>query len=141
MAPELMYPSKFSLQSPRISREADVYAFGMAMYEVVMGVRPFGLEGMKHDELIFVVMEGERPMKPDDVETVGFGNGLWDLVEKCWSQDRTQRPSTLDVRLRLKVAASMAPTVPPGPRIRTSLARSMRTSATVSNSHRKQSAP
>ena len=137
MAPELMYPSKFGLRGPQLSREADIYSFGMAMYEVVTGIRPFGAEGMRYEELMFVVMEGGRPAKPDDAETVGFRNGLWDLVEQCWSQDRTQRPNTLDVRLRLRVAAPMAPTVPPGPRIVISMARNISTCSTVSNAYRK----
>lgn len=137
MAPELMYPSKFNLHTPQVSREGDIHAFGMAMYEVVTGVRPFGAEGMRIEELMFVVMEGRRPEKPDNAEAIGFGNGVWDLVERCWSQDRTQRPGTWDVRLRLRVAASMSSIVPPGPRIVVPLARNISTCSTISNTYSK----
>ena len=138
MAPELMYPSKFNLHTSQVSREVDIYAFGMAIYEVVAGVRPFGVEGMRHEELIFVVMEGGRPERPQNAEAVGFGNGVWDLVEKCWSQDRTQRPSTWDVRFRLRVAASMSSIVPPGPRIEVPMTRNISTCSAMSNTYRKQ---
>jgi len=133
MAPELMYPSKFNLHRPQVSREGDIYAFGMTMYEVVTGVRPFAAEGKRREELMFVVMEGGRPAKPENLEAAGFGNGVWDLVEKCWSQDRTQRPGTWDVRLRLRVAASMSSDIPPGPRIEVQLARNISTRSPTSN--------
>jgi hypothetical protein len=140
MAPELMYPSKFNLHTAQVSREGDIYAFGMAMYQVVTGVRPFGAEGKRNEELMFVVIEGGRPAKPVNAEAVGFGNGIWDLIEKCWSQDRTERPKTWDVRLKLKVAASMSSIVPPGPRIAVPvpLARNISTCSTTSNFNRKQ---
>ena len=140
MAPELMYPSRFGLHTSQVSREGDIFAFGMAMYEVVTGVRPFGVEGMRVEELMFVVMEGKRPARPEDLETAGFGNGVWDLVEMCWSQDRTQRPKTWDVRLRLTVAASMSSPVPPGRRIAVPPTRDVSTSAS-SSSYGKLSAP
>lgn len=133
MAPELMYPSKFNLHNPHLSREVDIYAFGMSIYEVVTGVRPFVAEGMRKEELMFVVIEGGRPAKPANAEAIGFGNGVWDLMEKCWSQDRTQRPGTWDVRLRLRVAASLSSDAPPGPRIEIPLTRNISTCSTTSN--------
>jgi serine/threonine protein kinase len=135
MAPELMYPTKFNLHSPQVSREVDIYALGMSMYEVVTGVRPFGMEGMRNEELMFVVIEGGRPAKPENAEAIGFGNGVWDLTEKCWSQDRTQRPKTWDVRLRLRVAASLSSDAPPGPRIEIPMARNISTCSTISNTN------
>jgi serine/threonine protein kinase len=133
MAPELMHPTKFGLHSARVSREADIYAFGMSMYEVVTGVPPFAAEGISRMESIYVVIDGGRPAKPDNAKAIGFGNGVWDLVEKCWSQDRAQRPSTRDVLLRLSVAASLSSNAPPGPRIQIPQARDIDTCSTVSS--------
>lgn len=33
-SPELIYPEKFGLQKPQVTRESDCYAFGMVVYEV-----------------------------------------------------------------------------------------------------------
>jgi len=135
MAPELVHPSKFGLHRPQLSREGDIYAFGMVIYEIVMGVRPFGMEGYRNWEVMFAVMEGKRPRKPENVEAVGFGGGVWDLVERCWREDRTKRPKTWDVRLGLAVAASLSSPVPPGPRIAVSLTWENSTSSMPSSNH------
>lgn len=34
LAPELLFPEKFGLQSVRRTKETDIYAFAMVMYEV-----------------------------------------------------------------------------------------------------------
>ena len=115
MAPELMHPVKFGLNQSRLSREGDIYAIGMVVYEIVTGVRPFGLENFGGPEMVCVVLDGMRPAKPENAEAIGFGGGVWDLVERCWNEDRTQRPGSGDVRQRLTVAASWSPSVPPGP--------------------------
>lgn len=136
-----MYPSKFHYHGPRVSREGDIYAFGMVVYEVMTGVRPFSVEGARMEELIFLVTEGRRPAKPEDLQAVGFGNGLWDLVENCWNQDRTRRPKTEDVHTHLVHAASMSSLIPPGPRIKTPMSPGVSFPSAVSNSFRKCSVP
>ena len=42
MAPELLFPSIFGKTKCQVSREADVYAFGM----VILQVRSFGVPGV-----------------------------------------------------------------------------------------------
>ena len=115
MAPELIRPLEFDLDQSQLSREGDVYAIGMVVYEIVTGVRPFGLENFGESRMVYAVLDGMRPAKPENAETIGFGGGVWDLVEKCWMEDRTQRPDSRDVRQCLTVAASWSPSVPPGP--------------------------
>ena len=41
MSPELLYPEKFGLKNFRKTRSSDCYAFGMTVYEVLSGHRPF----------------------------------------------------------------------------------------------------
>ena len=117
MAPELIYPTKFGLSRSQPSKEGDVYAFGMVVYEVVTGVRPFGVEGFRVEEVMCKVLDGVRPGKPENAGAIGFGGGVWGLVEACWSEDRTQRPRTGEVRQRVTVAASWSSTVAPGPMV------------------------
>ncbi|KAF9646448.1 kinase-like protein [Thelephora ganbajun] len=135
MAPELIYPGKYGLDRSRVSREADIYAFGMVVYEVVMGVRPFSVENRRAEEVIFAVMAGERPKKPENLEAVGFGRTVWDLVDRCWVENRMQRPKTLDMRLCLTVAAAMSSSIPPGPRIAISLAQGNSTGCTAPSTY------
>lgn len=115
-APELIHPFKFGLGRSRLSEEGDIYAIGMVVYEIVTGVRPFGLENFKEQQMVYAVLDGMRPEKPENAEGIGFG-GVWDLVERCWREDWTQRPKTWELRQRLTVAAAWSSSVPPGPTI------------------------
>ena len=117
MAPELLYPTKYGLSRSQPSKEGDIYALGMVVYEVVTGVRPFGVENYRANELAYKVLEGIRPVKPENADTIGFGGGVWGLVEACWEEDRTQRPRTGEARQRLTVAASWSRIVPLGPMV------------------------
>lgn len=117
MAPELIHPLKFGLECSLLSKEGDIYAIGMVVYEVMTGVRPFGLENFWGQQMVCAVLDGMRPTKPENAEAIGFGLGVWSLVEMCWREDWKQRPKTGDVRQRLTVAASWSSSVPPGPTI------------------------
>jgi serine/threonine protein kinase len=131
-APEISLPQEFGLRDSKLSKEGDIFAFGMTMYEVVTGVKPF--RGKRHPEMFFAVKEGQRPEKPKNAEAIGFENGIWKLVDECWSQDRRQRPSARDVRVRLTFAASKSLPAPPGPRIPDPLARTVKARPAVLNS-------
>ena len=74
MAPEL-----FS-DGAEVSKEADMYAFGMVVYEVVTGTRPFGYR--RHLELPALTIGGSRPARPEDPVDVGFGHGTWGFIER-----------------------------------------------------------
>ena len=122
MAPELIFPQKFHVPF-QLSKEADIYAMGMVMYEIVTGVRPFGMENLVAGEVIFMVVAGGRPVKPENADDIGFGRGVWELVEGCWKEDRTQRPKIREVHQRLTLAASWSQMVPAGVRVEVPLAQ------------------
>lgn len=35
-------------------------------------------------ELMDKIFEGARPENPEDTESLGFTDGLWDIVAQCW---------------------------------------------------------
>jgi len=39
------------------------------------------------------VLRGERPEKPVDAESLGFSDTLWELVQSCWSESSSPRPT------------------------------------------------
>ena len=91
MAPELLSPAKFGLEEGVPSKEADVYALSMTIYQVLTGKRPFLQR--RRARIICAVILGERPAKPEDAEEIGVTDALWDLLNKCWREDRKMRPS------------------------------------------------
>ena len=115
MAPELLCPTKFGKLSARLTQPADIYALGMVIYEVLSGFPPF------HDQMCGVfdhayrVVDGARPPKPDNAEQVGFGDGTWELVEECWSQESTRRPVIERVFTHLTRVAASSTVVSPTP--------------------------
>lgn len=81
--------------SGRVSRAGDSYVFGMFLYEVITGLKPFAgmpLPMMAHD----VAVRGVRPEWPPQLPE-GFQR-LQQLAEACWRhapEDRSARRHSL----------------------------------------------
>jgi len=95
MAPELLLPRNFGLDKEAPSKEADVYALGMTVYQVLTGRCPFFPRRM--GEVVLAVISGERPPKPYNAEEIGMTMVVWDLLIECWREDRTTRPTAFEV--------------------------------------------
>lgn len=95
MAPELLLPTKFGLDKEMPSKEADIYALGMTVYQVLTGERPFFSK--REPEVIHAVISGERPPKPENADIIGMTKAVWDLLEVCWREDRATRPNIAHV--------------------------------------------
>lgn len=117
MAPELLYPNKFGLHDSQVSKLADIYAFGVVVYEVLTGRPPFEAGRRRHAEIILCIMEGERPRKPEKAEDIGFGGGTWEFIQRCWNQDRENRPTAEQAYGHFQRAAKASSIIPPGPTI------------------------
>ena len=39
------------------------------------------------------MLRGERPERPLDAESLGFSCELWELVQLCWSESSSTRPT------------------------------------------------
>ncbi|RHZ61675.1 hypothetical protein Glove_346g84 [Diversispora epigaea] len=83
-APELFRDQPYSYAS-------DIYSFGMIMWELTSGHRPF------HDQehgpkLISDILDGKRPEITKDTPE------CWaNLMKRCWHPDPSQRPTTLEI--------------------------------------------
>ena len=130
MSPELLVPSAFGLQDSVPTPEADVYAFGLLIFQVCeqdRGHRPFShiaqvltgqipFRGIRQMELGWAVVHGLRPDRPENALSIGFSDPLWDFVESCWGGDMKLRPKVSEVVTRLgKEAAEFDGLMPPSP--------------------------
>ncbi|RGB27366.1 kinase-like domain-containing protein, partial [Rhizophagus diaphanus] len=80
IAPEIFKGSAFSLES-------DIYSFGMIMWELTTGCKPFAK--VEHDiHLIYKILDGERPKITKDTPEY-YAN----LMKSCWDPDPKKRPS------------------------------------------------
>ena len=115
MAPELLLPEKFG-GTGRPAKPTDIYAFGMVIFEVLSGRQPFDEKRRTYFEIVYRVVGGERPTKPDNAEQMGFGHGMWELAEECWRQESTTRPTVDQVLSQLTRVAAFSIVVGPTPR-------------------------
>jgi len=83
MAPEV-------LEGKRYSTKADVYSFGMIMYEVLARTVPFR-ELSRVEEIKQAIISGGRPEILGEVARA-CPEGYIDLMEKCWSPKVERRP-------------------------------------------------
>jgi len=100
MSPELLHPKMFGLEECRPTEESDCYALGMVIYEVLSGQAPFASH--KDPEVIFKVLRGERPSRPEGDEGKLFTDGIWEVLGRCWKPQPCDRLSAKDILLGLE---------------------------------------
>lgn len=52
-----------------------------------------------------VVLEGKRPERPLDAESLGFSYALWERVDLCWKESSSARPTAKQLLNCLSVAS------------------------------------
>ena len=98
MAPEV-------INSDQYNTKADVYSFGILMYEVIMGKRAYAslLHGKKKlNQFQFKkrVSDGLRPeIKPGEIK-----KSFQTLIEKCWSENPNERPTFIELYRKLSLS-------------------------------------
>ncbi|KAK8864991.1 hypothetical protein M9Y10_010519 [Tritrichomonas musculus] len=88
LAPEILTDENYS-------KPGDVYAFGLIVYEIITGEKPF--KKFKFFQLMKSVINGYRPEIKEDVP-----NSYKELIEQCWSQKAEDRPSFDEIVSSLK---------------------------------------
>ena len=84
MAPEIFEGQKYTEAS-------DIYSFGMIMWEVMTGRRPFW--DRSHDtDLIIEIVDGLRPPIVTNAP-----EGYIELMEECWHFDPNKRPTATNI--------------------------------------------
>ncbi len=89
MAPELVEEGK-------INEKIDIYSFGMILYEMATNLIPF--KNLTHVQIITQLLKGNRPFLPDDYDI-----RMKELVNKCWNQNASSRPSSNQVLAQLEL--------------------------------------
>ena len=97
MAPEV-------INSDHFNTKADVYAFGILMYEVIGGKRAYedllhGKKRLNEFQLKMKVIEGLRPEFDFPIK-----KGLKKMIEKCWSKDPKERPTFEEIFKKLSLS-------------------------------------
>jgi len=91
LAPELINPPrKKGYRQPAGTEQADIFAFAMLDVEVFTGELPFG--GVRHETVILMIAQGQRPEKPRGAESGGLTAEIWRFIQRCWHQNPAKRP-------------------------------------------------
>ena len=89
MAPE-------QVTSKDVSDKADVYAYGIVMFELFTGTKPFKAENVH--EVFFKILN--EPLDPAPLIEARVPTSIVELVKRCTEKDQTKRPENFDVIIR-----------------------------------------
>lgn len=82
----------------KYTRKPDVHSFAMVCYEILTGKQPYS-EVYSLNEVKKMISAGERPTLPQQRHCPDM---LKRLIESCWHQDPSQRPSFPDICKELR---------------------------------------
>ncbi|CAH8677143.1 unnamed protein product [Schistosoma haematobium] len=85
-----------SILEGKFHTDTDVWSFGVLLWEVFsFAVEPF--TNLSHSEIIKLLEHGDRLTRPSQCP-----ESIYQLMLKCWSADRTERPKFIYIRNCLK---------------------------------------
>ncbi|PNH02754.1 putative serine/threonine-protein kinase [Tetrabaena socialis] len=102
--PAYVAPECFEVDNYSVSYKADMYSFGVLLWEMLAGVRPW--EGLGVVPIAFqVTVKGRRlPMPP--LDKLGSSPAQWpprlcEMLQECWDQAPDRRPAAAELAKRL----------------------------------------
>ena len=104
MSPERIAPEQFGFTNGQPTIPSDCYALGMVIYETISGNLPF--HKYTDIQVSFKVVKGEQPR-----QGAMFTEGLWGMLERCWTIEPNKRPGIEEV-LHCLEADSKSPQPP-----------------------------
>ncbi|VDL64276.1 unnamed protein product [Nippostrongylus brasiliensis] len=108
-------PSRRDLEGRQKSverrRSADIYAFGMVMYEILFRNFPFNEKADIHD-LATKAAQGEKVSRPTIQKDKQLHPDLQALLQDCWHDSPDARPSIRRVRLSTEAILKTLETTP-----------------------------
>ena len=101
MAPELLDLELSRGDLTPYNEATDIYSLAMTIIEIYTSSSPFHQQ--RHDYDVEVALSVQaRPSRPDVVGDLhGIDDYLWDIIQECWAQEPSHRPSASDVKQRL----------------------------------------
>ncbi|OCH85353.1 kinase-like protein [Obba rivulosa] len=93
MSPELIDPEQFDLKKAELSRQSDIYALALVMWEIFTGRIPF-YQFTREATVITQVLRGTRPRRPPQATQLGLLDDVWTMIEACWQPVWQDRPDT-----------------------------------------------
>jgi serine/threonine-protein kinase len=103
MAPE-------QVRGEKITAMVDVYAFGVLLFELMAGVKPF--KAATVEEIFHRILSEQFDFTP--LRQAGVPEPLYELIRQCVAKNPLERPSGLkEVRERLEAALAPPPAVLP----------------------------
>ncbi|KAG6863630.1 hypothetical protein C0991_004556, partial [Blastosporella zonata] len=109
-APELFNP--IDGDDPTNTLESDIYAWGCVLFEIFTGEIPF--HHIRNDYAVMVyVNSGGRPLRPNSLNPVpGMTREVWALMERCWKESPSERPSSAEITRQLSTQVRKEDTRP-----------------------------
>ncbi|KAF7313656.1 TKL/TKL-ccin protein kinase [Mycena chlorophos] len=77
-----------------LSLSSDIYAYGMTVLELFTHLQPFN--EIKHTtEVVIRSSQGKQPTRPTDPPVLarGLDDSLWVLLQQCWANPPSERPT------------------------------------------------
>ncbi|EMD31549.1 hypothetical protein CERSUDRAFT_162781 [Gelatoporia subvermispora B] len=95
-APEIIDPETYGLSQVALTKESDVYSFAITIWEIYTNQIPF--HNSRIDGTVMrSILSGQRPSRPEREASNGLDDDLWSLLQVCWSDQRSKRPSIRSV--------------------------------------------
>ncbi|QRV89425.1 Tyrosine kinase catalytic domain protein [Ceratobasidium sp. AG-Ba] len=86
------------------NKKTDIYALGMTILEIITGRQPY-YEKASELAVMVAVLSQETPSRPDSSMFPGdsYGDRLWGLLLKCWSNQPKYRPDARKINFCVNV--------------------------------------